>query len=86
MLRNLVLCTAVLLASSLTSAFDIRDFGAIAEDDSLFTEQLNAAAFMDAIVAANATAEVSERVVHVPYNYTFYTMPIWAANITNIVF
>ena len=32
---------------------DIRDYGAVAEDDSLEVEQANAVAFMKAIVAAN---------------------------------
>ena len=41
---------------------------------------------MDAIVAANFTETVSERIVIVPYNFTFNTMPVWAANIKNIVF
>ena len=41
---------------------------------------------MDAIVAANYTETVSERVVRVPDNMTFNTMPVWAAGISNIVF
>lgn len=41
---------------------------------------------MDAIVAANYTSDVSQRVVHIPYNYTFHMMPVWAANFSNIVF
>lgn len=40
---------------------------------------------MDAIVAANYTTTDSDRVVLVPANHTFNIMPVWAANITNIV-
>ena len=75
-----------MLISSLTSAFDIRDFGAVANDTSHYAEQTNAQALMDAIVAANITESQSERVVLVPADFTFYTMPVWADNITNIVF
>ena len=88
MKRNnlLSIATFLLILSSLTSAFDIRDFGAVANDTSLGAEQKNAQALMDAIVAANTTTTVDERVVLVPANLTFNTMPVWAANVTNVVF
>lgn len=41
---------------------------------------------MDAIVAANTTTTMDDRTVTVPSGLTFYTMPIWADEITNIVF
>ena len=88
MLKNLLckVVVALLIVSSLTRAFDIRDFGAVANDTSHYAEQTNAQALMDAIVAANTTSALTDRVVLVPADLTFYTMPVWAANITNIVF
>ena len=85
MYKNL-LCIVALLLSSWTLAFDIRDFGAVANDTSLGAEQKNSQALMDAIVAANTTNTTSERIVLIPANQTFNTMPVWASNITNVVF
>ena len=82
MLKHFVTLASMLLCMS--SAHDIRDFGAIANDDSLLTEQENARAFMETIVVANITDY--DRTVVVPANFTFHTMPIWAYNITNITF
>ena len=49
--------TSLLVAFGLfnmTSArHDVRDYGAVAEDDSLETERANAKAFMKALAAAN---------------------------------
>ena len=69
------------LATTVATAYDIRDFGALPFDDSLYAEQTNAQAFMDCIVAANYTAD---KTVVVPWNHTFHMMPVWAGNFTNI--
>ena len=65
------------------AAFDIRDYGAIADDTTVQTEMVNAEAFADAIAAANATTTEERRVV-VPENYTFSCMPINIQYINNV--
>ena len=77
------LLSVISLLLSLSMAFDIRDFGAVADDDSLSAEQINGQAIMDAIVAANYTD--TDRTVFVP-NMTFHCMPVWATHINNITF
>lgn len=59
------------------------DFGALSGNDTIWSDQINANAFNEAIVAANFT---DDRTVYVPYNTTFITYPIYVANITNITF
>ena len=75
---KLSILAAISLLMHLSSAFDIRDFGAIADEDSLAAEQMNSQALMDAIVAANFTE--SDRIVTVP-NMTFHSMPVWASGV-----
>ena len=63
---------------------NILDFGAIPDDDSLKAEQVNAQAFMDALVAANYTTDGTEREVLVPSGHTFGMMAVWGDEFTNI--
>ena len=65
------------------AAFDIRDYGAIADETKVQSEMINAEAFADAIAAANATMTEERRVI-VPENYTFSCMPINVRYVTNI--
>ena len=65
------------------AAFDIRDYGAIADETKVQTEIINSEAFMDAIAAANATSTEERRVI-VPEGLTFSCMPINIQNITNV--
>ena len=63
---------------------DVRDYGAIAEIDSLEVEQANALAFMKALKAANETEIPQGREVYVPANMTFHMMPVYGEYITNM--
>ena len=65
------------------AAFDIRDYGAIADETKVQTEMINSEAFMDAIAAANITTTEERRVV-VPENFTFSCMPINIQYISNV--
>ena len=71
------------LAPTVLCVFDIRDYGAIANDDSLNAEQTNAAAFEKAILAANSTMD-SDRIAYVPSNLTFHMMPVEVHNLFNM--
>ena len=72
------------LLNTVSGRFDIRDFGAIPNDDSLAAEEINSAAIMQAIVAANYTS-VDEREVYIPSNLTFSSMPVYANFIQNLI-
>ena len=80
-----ILCAVLvlLLQLALARVHDIRDFGAIHDDDSLIAEQVNAQAFMDALVAANYTTGPVREVL-VPANHTFGMLGVWGDNFTNI--
>ena len=80
--RQFGLLSAVSLLLPLAFAHNIVDFGALADNDLLYAEQHNANAFNEALVAANFTAD--DRVVYVPANMTFHTMPIYANYLRNV--
>ena len=63
---------------------DIRDYGAVPNDESFKAEMLNQAAFEIAIEAANATESMSDREVYVPGNMTFNMFPIDSSNLYNL--
>lgn len=75
--------TSFLLSSSVLGRFDIRNFGAIPDDDSLAAEWANSAAIMQAFVAANYTSS-EEREIYIPENMTFHSMPVSAARVNNL--
>ena len=72
-----------LLSSLVQARFDIRDFGAIANDDSLGAEEANAAAIMDALTAARFSSE-EQAEVYIPENMTFNSFPIYAEKIRHL--
>lgn len=76
----------LVLLTTVHAIHDIRDYGAISDDDSLHAERTNAQAVMDAIVAANYTEGLAEgdREVLIPANCTFNMMPAYAEHLTNL--
>ncbi len=74
----------LVLQSPVAGRFDIRDFGAIADDDSLGAEESNASAIMDAFVAANYTLAVEDREVYIPANMTFHSFPVFTQYINHL--
>lgn len=72
------------LLSMVRARHDVRDYGAMPEDDSLEAEQANSLAFMRALNAANKTVNPYEREVYVPADLTFHMMPVWGEYITNM--
>lgn len=74
----------LLLQNPVEARFDIRDFGAIADDDSLGAEEINASAIMDAFVAANFTTAIEDREVYIPANMTFHSFPVYTQYINHL--
>jgi len=72
------------LAASASGRLDIRDFGAVADDDSLAVEQANALAFNATFEAVKNADPDGDREVYVPAGMTFNIMPIWFSYITNL--
>jgi len=52
------LVACLLLATKVSARHDIRDYGAMPDDDSYKAEKANAEAFMSAVVAANSTENI----------------------------
>jgi len=78
MRRVKVLSTVMLvLACTAWARHDIRDYGAIANDESYNAELVNQEAFKRALVAANSTSEKEDREVYVPTGLSFNLMPVW---------
>ena len=78
---------AALFVTNVDALHDIRDYGALTDDDSLNAERVNAQAFMDAIVAANmtmGTAAEGDREVLIPANCTFNMMPAYAEDLNDL--
>ena len=85
MLRLRLLTLAACLQATLVAArFNILDFGAVSNDDSLKAEHANQHAIKKALEAANETDDSSQREVHVPTNMTFSCLPIIENNLTDI--
>lgn len=66
----------VWLVGTARAAHNIMDYGAMANNDSLRAERANSKAFGKALIAANSTADFSEREVLVPSNMTFHMLAI----------
>ena len=79
---NKVIVLALFVSLSL-SVYDIMQFGAVPNSDTVVDQFKNQRAILDAIAAAN-TSNV-ERIIRIP-SKTFYTMPIRVDNTHNIAF
>lgn len=77
-----VIVLALFVSLSL-SVYDIMQFGAVPNSDTVVDQFKNQRAILDAIAAAN-TSNV-ERIIRIP-SKTFYTMPIRVDNAHNIAF
>ena len=80
----ITLVSASLLLSQAFAAYDIRDYGAVANDDSLHAEEKNTWAFLQALSAANSTDVEADREVLVPGDLTFNMLNLQAAYIKNV--
>lgn len=78
------LLSLTLVVASASGRLDIRDFGAVADDDSLAVEQANALAFNATFQAVYNADPDGDREVYVPAGMTFNIMPIWFSDITNL--
>ena len=63
---------------------DIRDYGALPDDDSFKAEEFNQAALSNALYAANATEGLDNREVYIPANMTFHMLPMEQSELYNI--
>ena len=83
-ISKMTILLSALMATSAFARLDIRDFGAIPNDDSLHAERANAQAFMEAITAANYTDIAEDKEVYLPEDMTFHSMPVYAEYVRNL--
>ena len=84
MLFKSALTLILFLAVTSLAAHDIRDYGALADDDSLEAERKNQQAFTTAIIQANYTEAEADREVIVPAGFTFHMLSVKASYISNL--